>query len=167
MSIRNLRVPISTMMMLVVAAAAGSALFAGARSHTVSAALKTDAPMLLLLAIGLTAVALGSWKSHTVVQILLQGTLACLGCLTLIWASEAGMERTVRYWFQAMFAATVVAPLIARRYVKETMPRGPGRDWWKKTCEAVFFSGLGLLLVFVGGMLQAIVTMIGYEYLKR
>jgi hypothetical protein len=34
------------------------------------------------------------------------------------------------------------------------MPRGPRRDWWKKTCESVFFSFLTMMLVTVGGLFQ-------------
>ena len=47
--------------------------------------------------------------------------------------------------------------MLARRYVKAGLPRGPRRDWWKKTCEAIFFSFLTLLLVTAGGLLQAAV----------
>ena len=88
---------------------------------------------------------------------MLQVTLACFGCLTLIWVSEAQYERAIRYWCQGTFAATVTLPMLARRYVKAGMPRGPRRDWWKKTCEAIFFSFLTLLLVSAGGLLQGAV----------
>ena len=121
-------------------------MFAKVRTHAEPVAelgLKTDLPLLLLLAIGLTSLALGAWKDHSAVQILLQGTLTCLGFLSLIWISEAGLEHTVRYWFQSAFAASVAIPMLVRRQVKATMPRGPHRTWWKKTCEAVFFSSWG------------------------
>jgi hypothetical protein len=84
-------------------------------------------------------------------------TLTCLGCLVLIWIGEAQFERGIRYWFQATFAITVTVPLVARRMVKEHMPRGERREWWKKTCEAVFFSFVNMMLVTVGGLLQAAV----------
>ena len=116
-----------------------------------------DVPSLFLLAIALTAVALGSWKEHSAVQIMLQVTLACFSCLTLIWIGEAQYERAIRYWCQGTFAATVTLPMLGRRFVKSGLPRGPRRDWWKKTCEAVFFSFLTMLLVTAGGLLQAAV----------
>ena len=118
---------------------------------------KIDVPSLFLLAIGLTAVALGSWKEHSAAQIMLQVTLACVGCLTLIWIGEEQYERAIRYWCQGMFAATVTIPMLARRFVKTGLPRGPRRDWWKKTCEAAFFSFLTMMLVTAGGLVQAAV----------
>ena len=90
-------------------------------------------------------------------QIMLQVTIACFGCLTLIWIGEAKYERAIRYWCQATFAATVTIPMLGRRFVKSSLPRGPRRDWWKKTCEAVFFSFLTMILVSAGGLLQAAV----------
>jgi hypothetical protein len=145
-----------TIMMFVLAAAAGSALFARVqeRFQLPSHGWKVDAPSLFLAAIGLTAVALGAWKEHSAAQTMLQFTLACVGCLTLIWIGEAQYERAIRYWFQATFASTVTLPLLARRFVKASIPRGPRRDWWKKTCEAVFFSFVNIMLVTVGGFLQ-------------
>jgi hypothetical protein len=148
-------------MMFVVMAAAAMALFAKiqhlADDAAVPAAWNLDAPILFLLAIFLTAVALGSWKEHSSVQIMIQVTLACFSCLTLIWIGEAKYERAIRYWCQATFAASVTLPMLARRFVKSGMARGPKRDWWKKTCEAVFFSFLTMLLVSAGGLLQVAV----------
>jgi hypothetical protein len=144
-------------MMFVVTAAAGSALFAKVWTHSEFAGtvgLKTDVPSLLLLAIGLTAIAIGAWKEHSAVQTMLQMTLAFLGCLSLIWIGEAKLERLVRYWFEVAFALTVCLPMLARRYVKANVARGPRRDWWKKTCEAVFFSFVTVMLVTAGAFFQ-------------
>ena len=91
---------------------------------------------------------------------MLQVTLACVGCLSLIWIGEAKYDRAIRYWCQGAFAATVTFPLLARRFVKSAMPRGPRRDWWKKTCEAAFFSFLTMMLVTAGGLIQAAVYMV-------
>jgi hypothetical protein len=158
--IRKIRFSMGTIMMFVLMAGAAMALFVKIWQHT-DAALppgwKTDVPSLFLLAIALTALALGSWKEHTAAQIMLQVTLACAGCLSLIWISEAQYERAIRYWCQGLFAATVTLPLLARRFVKTGMPRGPRRDWWKKTCESVFFSFLTMMLVTVGGLFQLLV----------
>jgi hypothetical protein len=163
--IQKVRFSMGTIMMFVLMVAAGMALFIKIQHLTDSVAAPAalppgwnlDVPSLFLLAIALTAVALGSWKEHTAVQIMLQVTLACFGCLTLIWIGEAQYERAIRYWCQGTFAATVTIPMIGRRYVKSSLPRGRRRDWWKKTCEAIFFSFLTMLLVTAGGLLQAAV----------
>ena len=84
--IRKIRFSMGTIMMFVLTAAA-MALFAKIQQHTDAVTppgWKIDVPSLFLLAIVLTAVALGSWKEHTAVQTMLQVTLTCLGCLTLI-----------------------------------------------------------------------------------
>ena len=162
---RLIRFSMGTIMMFVLMVAAGMALFVKIQHLTDSVAAPAalppgwnlDVPSLFLLAIALTAVALGSWKEHTAVQIMLQVTLACFGCLTLIWIGEAQYERAIRYWCQGTFAATVTIPMLGRRFVKSGLPRGPRRDWWKKTCEAIFFSFLTMLLVTAGGLLQAAV----------
>ena len=155
--ISMIRFSIGTIMMFVVMAAAAMALFVKIQEHTngVPPGWTLDVPTLFLLAILLTSVALGSWKEHSAVQIMLQVTLACFGCLTLIWIGDAKYERAIRYWCQGTFAATVTLPLLARRFVKTGLPRGPRRDWWKKTCEAMFFSFLTMILVTAGGLLQA------------
>ena len=168
--LRKVRFSMGTIMMFVLMAAAAMALFVKIRQHTAAAlppGWKIDVPSLFLLAIGLTAVALGSWKEHSAVQIMLQVTLACVGCLTLIWIGEAQYERAIRYWCQAMFAATVTIPMLARRFVKSGLPRGPRRDWWKKTCEAVFFSFLTMILVTAGGLFQVAVYALSVEFLGR
>ena len=166
----RIRFSLATIMMFVAAAAAASALYAKAleRTEVIGApGWKFDVPTLFLLAIVLTALALGFWKSHTAVQIMLQVTLACLGCLTLIWIGEAKYERAIRYWFQACFAATVTLPLIARGIVKSSLPRGPKRNWWKKTCEAVFFSFVNMMLITAGGLFQTVLIFYGSEFLAK
>ena len=57
--------------------------------------------------------------------------------------------------------------MVARRFVKAGLARGPRRDWWKKTCEAVFFSFLNMMLVTVGGLLQTAVYVVGSELLPK
>lgn len=144
-------------MMFVLMSAAAMALFVKISNYSdpLPMGWKVDVPILFLLAIGLTAVALGSWKEHTAAQVMLQVALACVGCLTLIWIAEAKYERAIRYWCQAAFAGSVTIPMLARRFIKTGMARGPRRDWWKKTCEAAFFSFLTMMLVTAGGLLQA------------
>jgi hypothetical protein len=161
------RLRMSTLMMFVLMAAAASALFVEVRGHTGPgiAGWQVDGPTLFVLAIGLTGLALGAWKEHTATQTMLQVTLACLGCLTLIWIGEAGFNRGLRYWFQAAFGLTVPLPLLARRYVKATLPRGPRQAWWKRTCEAVFFSFLNIMLVTAGSLFQLTIVEIGPQVL--
>ncbi len=168
--IGKVRFSMATIMMLVVTVAAASALYAKVRKHTELITItgwKVDVPSLFLLAIGLTAVALASWKEHSAAQAMLQMTLTCVGCLVLIGICEAQYERAVRYWFQGTFAVTVSLPLLVRRFVKSELPRGPRRDFWKKTCEAIFFSFLNMLLVTCGGMVQAAVYLAGVSFLAK
>ncbi len=122
-----------------------------------------DVPTLFLLAIFLTAIALAALKQHSPVHTMLQVTLACLGCLSLIWIAEAHYGRAIRYWFQGIFAVTVAFPLLGRAIVKSKLPRGPRRDWWKKTCEAVIFSFLNIVLVSAGAVAQVAIIEYGSE----
>jgi hypothetical protein len=167
--LRKFRFSMAMAMMMVVAAAAASALFAKVRAHVPtgnSPYLKTDAPILFVLSIGLTAVGLAALKSHSVGQTLLQITVACLGYVSLIGLAETGRERPLLYWFQISFGLFVTIPLVARRLVKTEMERGPRRDWWKKTCEAVFFAFLTMMLVLVGLLLQWIAALLGGQLIK-
>ena len=164
--IRRVRFSMSAIMMFVLTAATASALYVKILRYTGPIAVSgwnVDVPSLFLLGIGLTAVALSSWKEHTGFQTMLQMTVTCTGCLILIWIGEAHQERVIRYWFQGIFAATVCLPLLARRYVKSELPKGPRREWWKKTCEAVFFSFLNMMLVSAGGLFQAAIYLWGSQ----
>lgn len=155
--LRTFRFSMAAVMMLVVTAAACSALFAKARGHipaTNQGYIRFDAPFLFTLSIALTAVALGALKGHTAVQMMLQTTIACLGYVSLVGLAEAGMERPLLYWFQISFGLLVSLPLLARRSIKKGMMRGPRRSWWKGTCEAVLFSFFTMMLVLLGLMIQ-------------
>lgn len=148
-------------MMLVFAAALASSLFVKLRRYTMLIAteptMAIDLPALFLIAILLTAIALAAWKGHSVLLTMIQANLACLGWLSLIWIMEAGYERTTRYWFEAAFALVITFPLLARRAVKVSLPRGPRRAWWKNACESVSFSFLNMLLVTIGVLLQVLI----------
>jgi hypothetical protein len=166
----RLRFTLAATMMFVLTAGAASALYAKIVQHMGAAGglgWKFDVPTLGLLAIFLTAIALGSLKAHSAVQIMLQATLACLGCLTWIWIAEAHYERAIRFWFQGVFAVAIAFPLLARMVVKSTIPRGPRRTWWKKTCEAVVFSFLNIVLVSAGAMAQAAIIGYGSEFFAQ
>jgi hypothetical protein len=166
----KLRFSLRGIMMLVVTAAVASALFVKVwrySSAIPTPGWKTDVPSLFLLAIFLTAVTLAAWKGHTAVQMMLQMSLACAGCLLLIWIVEAKYERAVRYWVQATFCSTVTIPLLVRQLVKSRMQAGPRREWWKKTCEAICFSFLNILLVTAGGLLESAVYLLGTEVLQN
>jgi hypothetical protein len=166
--LRKVRFSLATVMMLVVMAAASAALFIKVRHHTPDAKpyLKIDTPVLFTLSIVLTATALGSLKSHSAVQTMLQATLACLGFLSLVGLAEQGLERPLLYWFQASFGLFVTLPLLARRIVKTEMDRGLRRDWWKKTFEAAFFSFLTMMLVLLGLLLQVFAAYVAGPALK-
>lgn len=156
--LRRFRFSMATILMLVVTAAAGSALFAKVRQlfgdGGGNPTWTVDIPTLLTLAIALTAIALGALKGHSAVQIMLQATLAYLGYLSVLWLVEAEWHRLLLYWFQVTFALTVALPLVARRIVKNELPRGPRRRLWMRTFEAVVFSFLNMVLVLVGVLFE-------------
>ena len=158
------RFSLASTMMLVATAGAASALFAKVYRLIPPVGqpyLKIDVPVLFILSIFLTAVALGALKSHSAVQTMLQVALACLGYLSLIALSEWGQPRPLLYWFQAGFGILVTAPMLARRLVKTEMERGPRRTWWKKTFEAVVFSFLTMLLVLAGALFPSAMAAFG------
>lgn len=169
--LRKVRFTLATVMMLVVTMATASALFVKVRHLYAEGAggksyLKVDAPVLFVGSIGLTAVALGALKCHSGVQTMLQATLACLGFLSLIGIAETGRERPLLYWFQISFGVLVTLPLLGRRVVKTEMERGPRRAWWMKTFEAIFFSFLTMMLVFLGLFIQWLAYTLSEEVLK-
>ncbi len=151
------RFSLALAMMLVVTAAAISALFVKIYEHiptTNQPYLKVDAPVLFLLSIVLTAIGLGALKGHNAVQMMLQITVACLSYVSLIGLAETGRERPLLYWFQIGFGLLVTIPLVARQSVKTRIERGPRRKFWKNTCEAIFFAFLTMMLVLLGLLLQ-------------
>ena len=159
--LRKMRFSMATVMMFVATAAAGSALFAKARQHTPAdnqPYVKFDAPLLFTLSISLTGVALGALKGHTPFQMMLQITIAYVGYVSLIGLAEAGLERPLLYWFQISFGLLVTIPLFVRRSIKSGMERGPRRDWWKGTCEAVLFAFFTMILVLAGLLLQLLIV---------
>jgi hypothetical protein len=153
----------AAIMMLVVTAASAAALFA--QVHKIVNPRRgndwlIDAPAVLLIAIGLTAVAIATVRKHTSVQMMIQMTITCLMLLVLFHLLELQSakanwpERAVRYWFQACFALTVVLPLLAKRLVASEMEPGPRRDWWQFTFESVLASFANLILVLIGVLIQ-------------
>jgi hypothetical protein len=164
----KLRLTMATAMMLVVTCGMASALFAKIHKYSAVATqvyLKIDAPILFVVSIVSTAIGLGALKSHSANQTMIQTSVACFAYLTLIWIAESGQERPLLYWFQISFALMVTAPLLARRIIKSEMPRGPRRDWWKKTCEAIFFAFLTMMLVLLGILIQWVGFMVGSSVL--
>lgn len=167
--IPRVRFSMGSISMFVVTAAAGSALFEKLMEHSrtgVTPTWKYDSPTLVVLAIALTAIALGALKSHSAVQTMLQATVAFLGYFSLISIAESGHLRVLLYWFQSAFAATVALPLVARKVVKEQMPRGPRRNWWKKTCEALVFAFFNIMLVALGAFIQWVMFALGKQILN-
>jgi hypothetical protein len=167
--LQKLRFRMATAMMLVATCGAASALFVKVRDLTPDLPqpyFRIDAPVLFIVAIGSTAIALGSLKSHTASQTMLQAMLACLGFSSLIWLAENKLERPLLYWFQASFALLVAIPLLARSVVKTHLERGPRRNWWKKTFEAFVFAFLTMLLALLGILLQFAATQLGGAFVK-
>ena len=164
------RISIAVLMLRVVTAAAGSAVYARVFRLVANAAPSTynhDVAALFVLGIVLTALALAARKRHTAVQAMIQITLACLGFLTLIAVADLKSERPAFWWYQLTFALLVVGPLIARRRARTRMQRGPRRIWWMNTYEAIAFSFLNMLLVFTGIGIQFVtVILLGQTLFK-
>jgi hypothetical protein len=167
--IRQVRFRMASLMMLVAAFAAGTALFVKVRDISGDVALpliKFDAPILFVSAIWLTAIALGALKSHSFCQTMLQGIVACLGFHSVMVLAENGLARPLLYWLQVNFALLVAGPLLARRIVKTRMERGPRRTWWKRTFEAFVFAFLNIALVSLGAFLEYVGAEVGGQFLK-
>jgi hypothetical protein len=159
----KIRFTMATVMMAVVTAAVASALFIKVRDHIPTAQypyLAVDAPIIFILSITFTAIALGALKAHSAGQVMLQIVLAYLAYVGLISLAEVGLVRPVLYWFQVCFALLAMIPLVARSYVKTEMERGPRRTWWKKTTEAVLFSFFTIFIVMVSSFLQWITALV-------
>ncbi len=91
---------------------------------------------------------------------MLQIDLACLSYFGLISLAEIGATRPLLYWFQISFALQAALPLIARAQIKADMERGPRRDWWKKTTEAILFSFFTIVIVLISSFLQWLTVML-------
>ena len=158
--LRKMRFSLGTIMMIVAAAGAASALFAKVRwlLKPDPEAWSTDIAAMLVIAVGLTAAAIAAARRHSASQAFFQMAITCVLILSLIWAVELPgpkwATRAARYWFQAAFLATVVAPLFAYRLVLDPMEPGPRREWWKKTGEAVVASFANMILILLSGIIQ-------------
>lgn len=158
--LRRIRFSMRSILMLVLTAAAASALFAKVSSLLAGrpSDWRVDAPALLLLGIGLTALAIGTVRRHTAFQTMLQATLSCVMLLVLVQFTDLRNDfraiRAALYWFQGVFALTVALPLLAWRLLLAEMEVGGRRDWWRGTMEAVVASFFNLALVAIGALLQ-------------
>lgn len=159
---RKVRISMADVLMLVLAAAAASALFARLRMM-IKAKGATDhwdlhVPAVLVLAIVLTCVAIGSWRRFSLAGSTLCATSACLQILSLILLAETAKTapttaKAMLYWLQACFALTVVAPGLALRSSWAGEFAGTRRAV-KNACEALIASFAAMVLVMIGAMLQ-------------
>jgi hypothetical protein len=160
------RFSMAAIMMLVVTAAAGSALFV--RLKRFSANISTsrpdifegDAPLVMILALSFTAIALGTIRRHSAIQIMLQMTLSFLMPLVRLQLNTAGdagqvwAEHAAVLWFQTCFFLTVVLPLIGIRSLTGREMDPAQRNRWQRTFEAILASFLTVCFVCVGMILQ-------------
>lgn len=157
----RLRISMASIMVLVVAAATASALFAKIAQLVSdgSAELKYDVPAIVVLGIALTAIALGTLRDHSGVQVMIQATVACLGFLSLIWIIEGGFYRVATYWFQALFASLVVFPLLARRFTRAGSEREDEGGRPRRMIEVLPLAFGNMILVCLGLWIQGIAAM--------
>ena len=170
MTFPRFRISLATVMIVVITAAAASALFASLVRHLptgpMSTAIRYDVAILFVLGIILTGMAIAARKAHSPHLAMLQITVACLGYLGLLSLAEISLSRPLFYWYQASFAALVVVPLIARRIVKRQIEKGPRRTLWMKRCEALAFAFLNMVLVLTGVGVQLILVLMMTNFLK-
>ena len=170
MIIPRFRISLATVMIVVVTAAAASALFASLVRHlptgTIPSAIRYDIAILFVAAIILTGMAIAARKGHSPHLTMFQITLACLAYLGLLSLAEISRGRPVYYWYQASFALMVVIPLIARRIIKRRIDKGPRRTLWMKRCEAVAFAFLNMVLVLIGAGVQLLLFLLVVYVLK-
>jgi hypothetical protein len=168
--LQRFRFSMGTILMFVLMSGVGSALFVKVRHYAAQiteVGWKLDIPSLFLIAIALTAIALAAWKDHSAIQTMLQISLTCFGCLTFLWIAEGKYERAIRYWYQATFGLMVTLPMLGRKLVRHSIAKGPLRTWWKRTFEAMFFSWLTLMLLSIGGLVQAGVYAIAAMLIRK
>lgn len=148
----RVRFSIGTLMVLVLASTLVVALFfqlVKLSESIGSGLLGGHGPAVLVLAIVLTAVALGCWRGASLDAIGFQISTCCALALVAIGFHQAGWYRPLIYWFQGVFALTIVTPLVGRRLSPRARP-----PWVDAAGQALFLSGCNLLLVLVGTSLQ-------------
>lgn len=157
------RISMASIMMLVVVAATASALFAKIVEIISSefAEWKYDIAAVFVLAIALTAIALGALRSHSGVQMMIQATAVYLSFLSIIWIVEREHYRIAIYWFQVLFAGTVAFPLLALRFAKADAEGETGQGWPRRLFESLPLAFGNLILVFLGVWFQWIGFMYG------
>ena len=170
MTFPRLRISLATLMIIVITAAAASALFSRLVRHmpagSAPASIRYDVATLVVMAVVLTGMAIAARKGHSPRLAMFQITVACLGYLGLLSLAEISTGRPIFYWYQATFAALVVVPLIARRLVKRRIEKGPRRTLWMKRCESVAFAFLNMVLVLIGVGVQLIIVVVVTNVLK-
>ena len=162
---QRLRFSMATVMMLVVAAAAGSAVFAKFHELFTSGGIafrgksrEIDYPATIVLATALAATAIGAARRHGTLRTFLLASVTYLMLLALAQTIDQATIwklRALRYWLQGCFAITVVAPLLAiRAFGLGDVGESPRQRWLRLTLESLIASFLNLVLVGVGVAFQ-------------
>ena len=158
------RLTLATIMIAVLAAAAASAMTV--RVYRLFGAIGgggigIDLAALLLIAVILTATAIGSWRRSSLAAILVQITVCCAFVTGVLELGEY-FPRTFRYAFQMWFAMLVALPLAMRRSATPDSPAKPRRPKLLALSEFLLSCGVNLLLVWIGILLQLILFEIMY-----
>lgn len=149
------RITMSTMLVAVLASAAGAAMAARTYRLFGRSDPGIDISALLLIAVVLTAVAIGLVRRISAVGVLLQITVCCIFITGIVEVSEI-VPRFLRYALQVWFALMVVLPLALRR-IAAPDPRGkPHRPRLLVFSEFLLTCGAILLLVWLGMLIQFI-----------
>lgn len=159
------RISMASIMVLVVAAAAASALFAKIVKIISDAfgEYKYDAGAVVIIAIALTAIALGTLRNHSGVQMMIQAAGTYLGFLSLLWIIDGEHMRAVFYWFQASFAGMIVFPLLARRFAGVEPEAGAEPGWLGRVLETLPLIFCNIVLVTIGQFFYCLMILYFYE----
>lgn len=150
-----LRFTLATVMVAVLASAAGAAMVVRVYRLFGGGEAGTDLAALLLIAVVLTAVAIGCWRRSSLVAVLLQITVCC-AFIAGIAEAVVLVPRVSRYTLQIWFALLVVLPLGMRRFAASHVQSEPRGSRLLALSEFLLGCGANLLLVWVGMLLQLV-----------
>jgi hypothetical protein len=164
------RFTMATVMLLVVTSAAASALFAKVHALTPASGApylsNVDSGILVIATVVMVGATLGTLKGHSPAQIMLQVTLACLGLYLFLTMVEAKLRHPLLYWLHACFLVLVLIPALVRRAAKDRIERGPARNRRKRTCEAIMFSFVTMMIVMLALFLEWLAAVIGMNIIN-
>ena len=147
------RLTLSTIMIAVLASATSTAMTVRVYQFLEGDEEGEEVAALLLIAVILTAIAIGSWRRSSLAAILLQITVCCAFIAGVVELAEP-FPRVFRYTLQVWSALFVALPLVIRRYATPSSPSKRQRPRLVALSEFLLGCGANLMLVWIGMWLQ-------------